>query len=78
MTETYTDYPPGAFIVGWEHPKRCWECGRYSFKVFAGENDNSGKCFWPKGEEWSRDNGDKVYWVTGDMSCPKWIKDEDA
>ncbi len=25
--------------------RRCWECHHYSFKAFADEDHNSGKCF---------------------------------
>lgn len=64
--------PSDAQMTTKDNPRRCWECGYYSFKVYAGEDDSSGKCF--------RDfkTASKVYWVEGLMTCPGFLVDNGA
>lgn len=59
--------PPDARMTTADDPCRCWECGYYSFKTFAGPDDSSGKCFR------DRDANGKVWYVDGLMTCPGFI-----
>lgn len=59
--------PPNATMTDRNNPRRCWNCGYYSFKVYGGEDDTEGKCF--------RDRGTSktFWWVNGLMTCPSFI-----
>ena len=61
--------PDDATMTDPSNPRRCWECGYYSFKVYGDQDNTSGKCF--------RDHKTlhKVYWVDGLMTCPGFIEE---
>ena len=59
--------PSGA--VGEDAPRpdgqRCFLCAFYSFKIYANDANNSGKCFGARDEEGTR-------WVYAGMWCPRY------
>lgn len=62
--------PPNATMTHADDPHRCWRCGYYSFKTYAGEDDTTGKCF----RDHKKDR--TVWFVDGLMTCPGWIEDK--
>lgn len=58
--------PPDARDTTADDPRRCWNCDCYSFKTYASERDNDGKCF--------RDfkTTGKYYYVNGNMVCDQF------
>lgn len=64
--------PPNATWTNKDNPRRCWMCKYYSFKVYGGDNDTSGKCF----RDHKKDS--KVWYVDGLMTCPDFIENTDG
>lgn len=68
--ECYIDPPSDAILTTADDPRRCWNCGYYSFKIYGGNDvDTSGKCFVD-----FADNR-KMRYVHGLMTCPKFQPD---
>lgn len=53
--------------------KRCWNCGHYSFKSYADDDENSGKCFV---QFHTAPVGERLLWTEGKEICDQFKFEE--